>query len=344
MTDLIGTLTGRPGASTPVWLMRQAGRYLPEYRAFKERYSFWEMVRTPEIAAEVTLQPLQRFPLDAAILFSDIMTPLPAMGVSIDFAPGPVIAAPVRTAAEVARLRMPEPGEIAPFVTEAVGMIRRATTAPLIGFAGAPLTLAAYLVQGGGGGDYATFRAWLRAEPDTAQALLNALTEVTIRYLRLQIDAGVQVVQVFDSWAGVLDRATYARFGEPLLRTLFSAVADVPRIYLAVGAAHLYPLIAGLPVEAVSVDWRLPLDTVRGALPGLVLQGNLDPAVMLAPGEVVEAAAGEVLRAGAGGAHVFNLGHGLLPSTPPDNVARLVDAVHAFRGEEACRTPTRSSS
>ncbi|MWK37038.1 uroporphyrinogen decarboxylase [Actinomadura sp. J1-007] len=333
-------LAAARGASTPrapIWLMRQAGRYLPEYRELKERHPFWEMCRTPEIAAEVTLQPLRRFPLDAAIIFNDIMTPLPSMGVRVEFAPGPVISAPVRTASDVAALRAPAADEIAPFVSEAITLVRGESRVPVIGFAGSPLTVAGYAVQGAGSADYAGFRAWLHREPRLAHALLDKLAEVTAGYLRAQIDAGAEAVQLFDSWAGIHGRSGYATFGMPYVRRVLDALAGtgVPRIYLAVGAAHLYPQIARLPAEVVSVDWRQPLDAARTALPGKALQGNLDPTVMLADADTMLAAARQVLRDGLGGAHVFNLGHGLLPGTPPDNVARLVDLVHRFPREEA---------
>ncbi|WP_329521739.1 uroporphyrinogen decarboxylase [Spirillospora sp. NBC_01491] len=330
------------GASTPrapIWLMRQAGRYLPEYRALKERYSFWEMCRTPEIAAEVTLQPLRRFPLDAAIVFSDIMTPLPPMGVDVEFAPGPVIRTPVRTAGDVARLRIPAGDEIAPFTAEAIGLARAGTDVPVIGFAGSPLTVAGYAVQGAGSADYAGFRAWLHREPGPAHALLDKIAEVTAGYLHAQIEAGAEAVQLFDSWAGVHSRAGYAAFGLPYARRVLDALADtgVPRIYLAVGAPHLYPQIAALPAEVISVDWRQPLGTCRAALPGKALQGNLDPTLLLAGPGTMLTAARQVMRDGLGGAHVFNLGHGALPGTPPDNVARLVDLVHEFPREEGER-------
>jgi uroporphyrinogen decarboxylase len=328
----LATLAGDEAGPTPVWLMRQAGRYLPEYRDLKDRYGFWAMVQNPRLAAEVTLQPLRRFPLDAAILFSDIMTPLPATGVRIEFSPGPVVAHPIRTPADVAALRLPDSHEIAPFVAEAIALVRSATDTPLIGFAGAPLTLAAYLVQGSGGGDLVAFRTWLHAQPRAATALLDLLTELTIRYLLVQVEAGAQVVQLFDSWAGVHDTETYRAVGAPYVRRVLDALADsgVPRIYLAVGAAHLYPQLARLPVEALSIDWRTPLNQARKVLgPTMALQGNLDPAILLAPPEVVVAATRRVLRQGRGGPHVFNLGHGVLPGTPMDSVARLVDAVHA---------------
>lgn len=316
----------------PVWLMRQAGRYLPEYRRIKDRHGFWTMVRTPEIAAEVTLQPLRRFALDAAILFSDIMTPLPAMGLTVDFTPAPRVRTPVATLADVTTLPLPHQDEIAPFVAQAVRLVRAATDTPLIGFAGAPLTLATYLVPGTGGDQQAAFRCWLRSQPQAATVLLELLTELTIRYLRMQIDAGVQAVQLFDSWAGALDARTYRTYGAPYVRRVLDALAGTgrPRIYLAVGAGHLVQEFATLPADVVSVDWRLPLDTVRPVLRGKVLQGNLDPAVLFAPGDVVTAETERVLRAGLGGPHVFNLGHGVLPGTPIDAVARVVDTVHAF--------------
>jgi uroporphyrinogen decarboxylase len=326
------------GASTPtapVWLMRQAGRYLPEYRELKERYGFWEMVRRPELAVEVTLQPVRRFPLDAAILFSDIMTPLPPMGVTVEFRPGPVIEQPVRTSAQVDALVVPDEEEIAPYVMQACRQLRVESSVPLIGFAGAPLTLATYLIQSAGANDHGEFRAWLCRESVTAYALLDKLTEVTIRYLRAQIRSGAQAVQLFDSWAGAHDEMGYARFGLPYARRVLDALKDlgVPRIYLAVGASHLYPRIAELPAEVVSVDWRCSLAACRQQLPGKVLQGNLDPGLLLTTPEMAASAAERVLHAGLGGSHIFNLGHGVLPQTSPDTVARVVDTVHEFRRE-----------
>jgi uroporphyrinogen decarboxylase len=201
VSSFLSAAWGADTPTAPIWLMRQAGRYLPEYRKLKERYGFWRMCRTPEIAAEVTLQPVRRFPLDAAILFNDIMTPLPPMGVDIDFDPGPVIRRPVRTPEAVRRLRVPACDEVAPFVADAIRLVRPACPVPLIGFAGAPLTLAAYLVQGGGSADYLEFRTWLLRNPGVARELLDKLTDVTIGYLRMQVGAGAQAIQIFDSWA-----------------------------------------------------------------------------------------------------------------------------------------------
>ena len=325
---------GEDTPRAPLWLMRQAGRYLPEYRAIKAKASFWEMVRTPHLAAEITLQPLRRFPLDAAILFSDIMTPLPAMGVQIAFSPGPVVAEPLRNQAQIEALQLPETQEIAPFVAEAIRLVRRELAGKplaLIGFAGAPLTLATYLVQGSGSKDHEDFRAFLRQEPALAHRLLQKLTELTIRYLRMQIEAGAEAVQLFDSWAGLHDGEVYRIFGLPYNQTVFSALAGlgVPRIYLAVGATHLYPLLALLPCEVVSVDWRTPLDQVRRLLPH-ALQGNLDPAVLLTQPTVITQEAQKVLRAGLGGPHIFNLGHGVIRTTPPEHVAHLTEVVRQF--------------
>jgi len=329
---------GQDTARAPIWIMRQAGRYLPEYRALKERYSFWEMCRTPELTAEITLQPVRRFGMDAAILFQDIMTPLPPMGVEIDFKPGPVFAAPVRTGAAVQALRVPEADEIAPYVAQAIKLIRAESPVPLIGFGGAPLTLATYMVQGAGSKDYEEFRQFLCYAPQAAHALLEKLTEVSIRYLKMQIEAGAQAVQLFDSWAGLHDAATYRTFAKPYNARIFEALETygVPRLYIAVDALHLYGEIKNLPCEVVSVDWRVPLSQVRPLLPGKVLQGNLDPAVLLAPKEAVTEEARRVLREGLGGPHIFNLGHGIMRQTDPETVRHLVETVRAFhRHEEA---------
>ena len=337
---------GEDTERAPIWIMRQAGRHLPEYRKLKETYDFWELARTPELAAEVTLQPIRRYAMDAAILFSDIMTPLPPMGVQIDFRPGPVFEAPVRTPDAVQRLHVPHQDEIAPYVADAIRILRRESPVPLIGFGGAPLTLATYMVQGGGSKDYAEFRQFLRAEPTAAHALLDKLTEVSIRYLRMQVDAGAQAVQLFDSWAGLHDARTFAAFGLPYAQRVLAALAPlgVPRTYIAVGAAHLYGEIGKLPADVVSVDWREPLDAVRPRLAGKALQGNLDPALLLAPPETLVREVERVLREGRGGAHVFNLGHGIMPQTDPGQVQLMVDTVRAFDRETGALAPIGSGA
>ena len=344
MSLLLRVLAGENSVRAPIWLMRQAGRHLAEYRALKESFSFWTLVRTPELAIEVTLQPVRRYRLDAAILFSDIMTPLPAMGVELDFLPGPVIDQPIRSRAAVDALRVPDQEAIAPYVAESIrGLRRELADVPLIGFAGAPLTLASYLVEGSGSKEFATFRAFLHSEPAAAHALLERLTATTLAYLRMQVEAGAQAVQIFDSWVGLHDRCTFATFGAPYLRTLLDGLADlaVPRIYLPLAAAHLRSEVVTLPCEALSLDWREPLSVWRGAAPGKVLQGNLDPALLLAPSAVVAEAAQRVLHEGLGGPHIFNLGHGLFPQTSPDAVQRLVDAVRSV-DRHALRLPERA--
>jgi uroporphyrinogen decarboxylase len=320
-------LAGEDTPYAPVWFMRQAGRFLPEYRALKERHSFWALARTPELAAEVTMQPVRRLGVDAAILFQDIMTPLPPMGIDIDFTPGPVIADPIRSMAQVDALRVPEADEIAPFVGEAIRLIRGECPVPLIGFGGAPLTLATYLVEGKGAKDYSELRVFLRTQPEAAHALLDKLTEVSIRYLRAQVEAGAQAIQLFDSWAGLHDAATWSTFAAPYNQRVLDAIT-VPRIYLAVGASHLLPMFGDVRCEAFSVDWRTPLQQVRTFTGTRALQGNLDPAVLCAPLSIVEPEVRRVLADGRGGAHVFNLGHGMLPSADPDTVKRVVELVH----------------
>ena len=332
MNLLEATLRGTSSERAPIWIMRQAGRYLPEYLAIKARSSFLEMTRDPAIAAEITLQPLQRFELDAAIIFSDIMTPLEALGIQIAFNPGPSIANPLRSRAAVDALVLREP--IAPFVGDALRLVRSALPqhVALIGFAGAPLTLAAYLIEGGGSKEYEHFRRFLRAEPAAMHVLLEKLTSLTIAYLRMQVAAGAQVVQLFDSWAGLHDLHTYREFGVPYAKRIMDALAEggAARIFFALGASHLIDAVAEIPAEAVGVDWRTDLAQVRPRLPGRALQGNLDPAWLFADRATLTAQANRVLEQGRGGAHVFNLGHGIWPTTPIDAVARLVEAVHAF--------------
>jgi uroporphyrinogen decarboxylase len=313
--------------------MRQAGRYLPEYLAVKAKSSFLEMTRTPELAAEITLQPLRRFPLDAAIIFSDIMTPLEALGIEITFSPGPSIAQPLRSRAQIEALALRE--DIAPFVGDALRMVKAALpdNVGLIGFGGTPLTLAAYLIEGGGSKEYARFRQFLRSDPAVVHLLLEKLTGLTISYLRMQAAAGADAIQLFDSWAGLHDERTYREFGLPYYVRIMQGLADTgaARMFFALGASHLMGAIAEIPCEVVSVDWRTDLALARKQLPGRALQGNLDPAMLYADRETLAAEAGRILDAGRGGAHIFNLGHGIWPNTPIDAVAHLVETVHNFK-------------
>lgn len=326
---------GRPVDRPPVWLMRQAGRYLPEYREVRARVGFQDAIRNPEVAAELTLQPLRRFPLDAAIVFADIMTPIEGMGVPMTFAPGPVLDAPVRDAAT---LRPLEPTIDLPFVLETLGIVRRELDpgVALIGFAGAPFTVAAYLVEGGGSRDFLAVRAMAAAEPLAFTSLLETLATATVAYLRAQVGAGADAVQLFDTWAGLLSRRTYRRMVLPVLTRLVSevAAAGVPVTYFAPGGAHLLDLVAELCVDVIGVDWRLPLDAARATVgEHRILQGNVDPAALLAGPEATRAATLAALDEGDTGAgnHILNVGHGLTPGTPIGSVEALCETALAWR-------------
>jgi uroporphyrinogen decarboxylase len=316
--------------------MRQAGRALPEYRALREQYAFSEMIRRPEVAAEVTLQPVRRLGVDAAILFSDLITPVQAVVPGVDIHPGkgPVVDEPFRTAADVERLRPLEPEADLPYVLETVARVREELPpeVPLIGFAGAPFTVASYLVEGGRSSDHARTKALLYGDPATWASLLDRLADNTIATLRAQVGAGAQAVQVFDSWVGALSADDYRRSVLPASSKVFAALADlgVPRIHFGVGTGHLLPLLAEAGADVVGVDWRVPLDVARCLVDGRPVQGNLDPTALLAPPEVLDERVDAVLAAAGGRpGHVFNLGWGVLPVTDPTALRRVVDRVHA---------------
>lgn len=291
-----------------------------------------DMIRTPELAAEVTMQPVRRLGVDAAILFSDIITPLVAIGVDIDFAPGPVLAQPFRSPGDLARLRPLEPELDVPYVLETVKALVADLDVPLIGFAGAPFTLAAYLIEGGPSKDHRRTKALMYSEPEMWSDLLDTLADLSLSYLRAQVAAGAAAVQVFDSWVGMLSPADYRRHVLPASTRLLAGLDDlnVPRIHFGVGTGELLGLMSEAGADVVGVDWRVPLDRARSRLgPGVAVQGNLDPAVCLAPWPVVAAAIDEALASNAGRpGHVFNLGWGVLPDTDPDVLARIVDRVH----------------
>ena len=321
---------GERGSRPPVWLMRQAGRYLPEYREVRKKVDFLTLCRTPELAAQVTLQPIDRLGVDAAILFSDILVPAPAMGVNLDFNPGPVVDPPVRTADDVARLVVPEIEQEVPFVYETIRILRRelAGRIPLIGFAAAPFTLAAYLVEGEGSRSFGNWKRMLYGAPELAEALLDKTTETTIRYLVAQVRAGAQAIQLFDTWAGLVSAADYANFSLPYVKRVLAAVAaeGVPTIYFALNAAHAAREVASCGADVLGADWRTPLS---GTHP---LQGNLDPCVLLADVATVRRRTVAMLQDGAGlPGHIANLGHGILPETPVDNAIAFVETVKGFR-------------
>jgi uroporphyrinogen decarboxylase len=320
---------------TPVWFMRQAGRCLAEYRALRERYGILEMARTPELCAKVTRMPVDRLGVDAAVLYADIMLPLDGMGVPFRIEPemGPIVESPVRTAADVAALRVVPAEDATPYLFETIRALRRELPPEiaLVGFAGAPFTLASYLIEGRPSRDLARTKAMLFGEPELWSRLMDTLVEVLARYLRAQVEAGADVIQLFDSWAGALAPDDYERAVLPYTARIFAALdgLDVPRIHFATGNPLLIPAMARAGAEAVSVDWRVPLDEAFALVrPECAVQGNLDPGICLAPFEVVAAGARDVLRRAAGRrGHIFNLGHGVLPQTEADTLARLAALV-----------------
>jgi uroporphyrinogen decarboxylase len=326
---------GDRGDRVPVWFMRQAGRSLPEYRAIRAGVSMLDACMRPDLIVEITLQPVRRYGVDAAILFSDIVLPLKALGVDLDIVAGvgPVIGAPVSSLAGVAGIPQFEPAQV-DFVAAAVAQLRSELGAiPLIGFAGAPYTLASYLIEGGPSKDHAKTKALMYGAPDVWAALLQRLADIAAGFLTVQVQAGASAVQLFDSWAGGLSPADYRAHVLPYTTSVFAALADlgVPRFHFGVGTGEILPDMASAGVEVMGVDWRVPLDRAVPRLPdGQVVQGNLDPAVLLAPWDVVQQQAAVVLESGrAASAHIFNLGHGVLPTTDPAMLSRLVDFVQS---------------
>ena len=334
-----------PVDRTPVWFMRQAGRYMAEYRALREKHTLLELCRTPELAVEVTLQPIRAIGFDAAILFSDLLIPLAPMGIPFDFqaGEGPVIQAPVRSAADVAALRRIEPREELGMVLEAVRLLRRELEVPLIGFAGAPFTLASYAIEGGHSTNFARTKGLMYGEPATWHRLAGLLADVVADYLRAQVEAGAQAVQLFDSWIGALDEADYREFALPHVKRIFDGLADidVPKIHFGTGTGHLLAAQREAGGTVIGVDWRTPLDERwRHAGEGVAVQGNLDPTLLFAPRERLLARVDDVLRrAGGRPGHVFNLGHGILPGTPVDAVRAVVDHVHERTRHPEARRP-----
>jgi len=316
--------------------MRQAGRYMAEYREIRKRHSLLDVCKRPELATEVTLQPLSALGVDAAILFADILLPIEPMGAPFEFSAGegPVVHEPVRSAQDVKRLRVIEPEHDLGYVLEAVRLIRRELDGktPLIGFAGGPFTLASYLVEGGKSSTYARTKRLMYSEPELWNELMTKLAEVVRRYLLCQLEAGAQAVQLFDSWVGALSPTDYVEFVQPHVRHILSDLmaTGAPVIHFGTGTATLLEHQRDAGGSVIGIDWRVPLDQARQRLgDGVALQGNLDPLVLGAPRELVDRRVDDVLRrAGAGTGHVFNLGHGILPDTPPEAVRYVVERVH----------------
>jgi uroporphyrinogen decarboxylase len=326
-----------PVPHTPVWFMRQAGRSLPEYRKIRDGVPMLEACRRPDLVCEITLQPVRRHNVDAAILFSDIVVPVAAAGVDLDIKPGvgPVVAHPVRTAEDVAAVP-PLAADQVSYVADAVRLLTASLGAtPLVGFAGAPFTLASYLIEGGPSRNYTKTKAMMYGAPELWHALASRLADITLEFLRVQAGAGVAAVQLFDSWAGALSLADYREFVLPhstaVLRGLAADFPSLPRIHFGVGTGLLLEAMASAGATVVGVDWRTPLDEASARLgPDVAVQGNLDPCVLMAPWPVVESHVRRVLREGeATPGHVFNLGHGVLPETDPDVLTRVVELVHS---------------
>lgn len=331
-----------PVERTPVWLMRQAGRYMSEYRAIRERYSFLEMVKKPEVAAEVTMQPINAFDLDAAIVFADILPPLEGMGLHLTFekGEGPVLHNPLRTPADVEALQQPDPRETVAYTIEAVRLVVRelADRIPLIGFSGAPFTLASYAIEGGSSRDYRNTKKLMYGEPQSWRLLMEKLSILVSDYLLAQIEAGTSAVQIFDSWAGALSPFDYAEYVLPYVQQCVARVkekSNVPVIYFGTDLNGLLPLLRQSGADVLGADWRINLDDAWAQFgPDVAIQGNLDPTVLFGPWTEIERRAADVLRrAGGRPGHIFNLGHGILTETPVENVKRLVDFVHSYTNQ-----------
>ena len=329
----------QPVEYTPVWLMRQAGRILPEYRAIRERFSFLDLSKTPEAAAEVTVLPVDRLKVDAAIIFADILLVIEPFGVGLEYAvgEGPIVHRPVRTAADVERLPDVDPQDGVPFVFEGIRRARQALDGrvPLIGFAGGPFTVASYLIEGGASQQFVRTKQLMHGAPSTWHRLMEKLTRLTVRYLSGQVAAGAEAVQIFDSWVGCLAPDDYRRHVLPYTRRIIEGIArdhgGVPVIHFGTGTFHLLALQREAGGDIIGIDWRVGLDEGwRAAGEGVAVQGNLDPATLLGTRERLLARVDDVLaRAGGRAGHIFNLGHGILPATPVENVKAVVDHVHA---------------
>jgi uroporphyrinogen decarboxylase len=334
VSTFLAACRGEPHDRVPVWFMRQAGRSLPEYRAIRGPGSILDAIKTPDLATEITLQPVRRYGVDAAILYSDIVVPVHAIGFGVDVAPGtgPVVSQPFERKEDLDRLRPLEPDIDTPYVIETVRNLVRDLPVPLIGFAGAPFTVASYLIEGKPSRTYGKTKALMRGEPAVWFALLDRLADLAIASLRSQVEAGARAVQLFDSWAGALHVTDYRRYVLPASRKVLSAAGEwgVPRIHFGVDTGELLGAMAEAGADVVGVDWRVHLDDARRRVPAdRALQGNLDPAVCLAPWDVVAEEVRDVLaRNGGHPAHIFNLGHGVLPETDPSILERVVELVH----------------
>jgi len=333
-TRFLDACWGKQVDRTPVWLMRQAGRYLPEYMAIRSKCTFLELCKTPELAAQVTLQPVDILGVDAAILFSDILTPVEPMGMALDFVPGPVFENPIRSMADVDRLRIPSMEEDVPYVLETIKILRRelAGRVPLIGFGGAPFTLACYMVEGKGSKDFALIKRMMYGAPDVYAALMEKITMMSMEYLNAQIKAGAQAIQIFDTWGGILSPSDYTAYVMPYTTKLINGLNRIqtPVIHFVKGSGAMLETVKLAGGDVMGLDWHVNLGRARDLLgPQMAVQGNLDPTVLYAPQKTIEAEVKRVLDENAGRpGFIFNLGHGILPTVPPENAKFMVECVH----------------
>jgi uroporphyrinogen decarboxylase len=340
MTDrFLRACRRQPVDRTPVWFMRQAGRYMAEYRALRERHSLLELCRTPELATQITLQPVEAIDVDAAIIFSDLLLPFEPMGLAFDFVKGegPKVEHPLRSDEDVDRLRLFDPREDLRYVLDAIAMTRHELDGrvPLIGFAGAPFTLASYAIEGGPSRDFARTKALMYGHPETWHRLCDRLARVVSAFVVAQVDAGAEAIQIFDSWVGALSADDYREFARPHTQAVFAALqpTGVPTIHFGTGTSAILPQLAEAGGDVIGVDWRVPIDVAWEQLgPERAVQGNLDPTLLLGPRHRFLRAAEDILqRVGGRAGHVFNLGHGILPATPLEHVQVLARFVHGFR-------------
>ncbi|HEX6922369.1 MAG TPA: uroporphyrinogen decarboxylase [Bacillales bacterium] len=326
----------QPVTHAPVWYMRQAGRYQPEYRKIRERYSLFEITHHPEVCAEVTRLPVEQLGVDAAILFADIMTPLVPIGVDVEIKSGigPVIDNPIQSVSDVGKLGDLDPAKDVPFVTETIGLLKEQLNVPLIGFAGAPFTLASYMIEGGPSKNYHLTKGFMYAQPEAWQALMEKLGTMTAAYLKAQIAAGASAVQIFDSWVGALNREDYRTYIAPVMRRILGELkkeSDVPVIYFGVGAGHLLEEWDALDTDVIGLDWRTSIKDARKRGVEKPVQGNLDPSMLLAPWDLIKPKVKEILDEGTTQpGFIFNLGHGVFPQVEADTLKRLTDFVHEY--------------
>ncbi|MFZ3207318.1 MAG: uroporphyrinogen decarboxylase [Geobacteraceae bacterium] len=332
-TRFLDACWGKQVDCTPVWLMRQAGRYLPDYMRVRSKCTFLELCKTPELAAEVSIQPVDILGVDAAILFSDILTPVEPMGMKLDFVPGPVFEHPIRTLADVDKLRIPEMASDVPYVLETIRILRKelVAKAPLIGFGGAPFTLACYMVEGKGSKDFAQIKRMMYAAPEVYAALMEKITTMSIEYLNAQIGAGAQAIQIFDTWGGILSPADYERYVLPYTTRLIGGLnrQDTPVIHFVKGGGVMLDTVREAGGDVMGLDWHVNLGRARDTLGAMSVQGNLDPTVLYASPDIIEREVRRILDENADRpGHIFNLGHGILPTVPPENAKFMVETVH----------------